>query len=1413
MPESLLQSEILNLQIDRDNSVFCLTLKSDVLIDHRSLTACKDLFRDAFQSFEIKINTVYSNELFDPAYLDTLVKKIAIKAPEANGFLNGANAVLNSGIITIDLKHGGKEQLLKSGVPILIQKQIKKEFGLEIQSVNFSGILEIPDILPPQESRQDSLKKKENNQTKSKGSNIKFEFSDLPFVDNTMKTIMGKIITNKPTPICDVNLESGNVTVWGDIFELIKKQSRDGKKSIYSVNITDYKGSITLKLLLDSSQTSSIDSLKVCDTVLVSGSVSYDKYDNDIVIMPKNICIVEKVNRIDNESEKRVELHLHTNMSAMDGMTPAERLIERAADWGHKAIAITDHGVVQAFPDAVSAVSKLRKKGKEIKLIYGVEGYFVNDMVQAVTGDIDSQFNHEFIIFDLETTGLNARTDRITEIGAVRLSGKKVVEVFNTFVNPGRPIPPKITELTGITNAMVQNAPDESSAIKQFYEFCGNCHILVAHNAAFDTGFLKACANRNGEEFFFTYVDTVPIAQSLYPSLPNHKLNTVAEGLSLGSFNHHRACDDAAILAEIFIKMLEELKKERNIDYVQQINKALVGADPKKLKTWHIIILAKNQNGIKNLYRLVSNAHINYFYRKPRIPKSELIKYREDLIIGSACEAGELYSAAVEGKPWGELCKIAEFYDYLEIQPRQNNEFLVRNGILKNTEAILELNKTIVSLGERLNKPVVATSDTHFLDPEDGIFREILMSGQNFADADFQAPLYFKTTEEMLKEFEYLGQANAKKIVIHNTKQIADQIEDCLKPIPDGTFTPVISGADEDLIKITKEKAKELYGENLPPIIKERMEKELDSIIKHGFAVLYIIAQKLVSKSVEDGYLVGSRGSVGSSLVATLAGITEVNPLPPHYYCPQCFFSEFYVDGTYGSGFDLPDKICPQCGHPLNRDGHDIPFETFLGFDGDKAPDIDLNFSGEYQSSAHRYTEELFGSAHVFKAGTISSVADKTAYGFVKKYLEEKGLVVHRAEESRLTIGCTGVKRTTGQHPGGMVIIPDGFEVYDFTPIQRPADAQESNIITTHFDFHSLHDTILKLDLLGHDVPTMYKHLEDYTGVKISNVPMSDKDVLSLFTSVHALNVSQEEIFSSTGTFALPEMGTDFVRKMLIESEPKTFADLLQISGLSHGTNVWNGNAQDLIKNGICNISEVIGTRDSIMTHLIQRGVDKKAAFNIMEITRKGRASTALTKEYIDEMKQFGIPDWYIESCKKISYMFPKGHAAAYVIAAIRLGWYKINYPKEFYAVYFTVRKEDFDTFSAVSGKQETASKIKALRARGNDRKDKEDAELSVLYIINEALCRGIRFLPIDLYRSDSIRYLIEDDGIRLPFIAMKGLGEAAARNLQACREKGPFISVDDVMKRSGASKTVIQNLEESGAFGNLPKSSQLTLF
>ncbi len=1429
--EVLCEGQIEKIEVYREKQAVRIRTVFPRFTPYSALRTLNENLRNRIlPGMRVEIAPHFSKALWSADCVPAVLERVRELDASLNGTFRDATAALDGETLTITLQHGGGELLEKRRTDRKISETVQAWFDVPV-TVVFTGKIKLENgdesviqrlhveeekrmraaVVEEMEQYEAAMKEKAAKRRVS----VREGASLMPqIILETARPLIGNVPKKAPVPISEATVEAGRVTIWGEVFDLEVKETRDGTRKIYSIDITDYTNSITLKMIQSVSDCSGADSIKKGMALLVTGSVEYDKYDRENVMRPSAVARAEMVEIVDSAKEKRVELHLHTNMSAMDGMTPAGDLINQAYKWGQKAIAITDHGVAQAFPDAMNAWLKIKKGGGDFKVIYGVESYFVNDLVPAVTGETDAKLDADFICFDLETTGLSPKTERITEIGAVRIHNGEITERFNTFVDPEKPIPPKITQLTGITDEMVQGAPKEKEAVQAFFEFCGKEAILIAHNAGFDTSFLRAVCGRQNMAFPYVYIDTVAMCRAMLKDIKNCKLDTVAKYLKLKPFNHHRASDDAAVLGEIFLNLVERLRDDYGAACVHDINSALAGGDPKKLPTYHQIILVKNLVGLKNLYKLISYGHLNYFYKRPRTPKSVLDQHREGLILGSACEAGELFRAMTRNEPWEKLMEIASYYDYLEIQPLGNNMFMVRNGDC-DVEQLKEYNRTIVKLGERLHKPVVATGDVHFKDPKDAAGRAILMAGQGFSDADEQAPLYMRTTDEMLKEFEYLGREKAYEVVVTNPNKIADMIEE-IRPIPEGVFPPFIDGAEEQLNSITWARTKEKYGDPLPEIVEKRLKRELGSINKHGFSVLYMTAQKLVADSEAHGYLVGSRGSVGSSFVATMSGISEVNPLEPHYICPNCKYSEFITDGSYLSGFDLPPKKCPRCGGDLDRDGHTIPFETFLGFDGDKTPDIDLNFSGEYQSGAHRYTETLFGRENVFKAGTIATVADKTAFGYVKKYAEERGRTLHKAEEKRLSIACTGIKRTTGQHPGGMVVVPKGKEVYDFCPVQHPANDQNSDNITTHFDFHSIHDTICKLDELGHDVPTIYRYLEDYTGIPVMKVSMSDPAVMSLFTSTEALGVKPEDIGSMTGTLSLPECGTPFVRQMLIDSQPKTFSDLLQVSGLSHGTDVWLGNAQDLIKNGTCTISTVIGTRDSIMTYLLLKGLEPKMAFKIMEITRKGNAKKLFTQEHIAAMKEHNVPDWYIDSCYKIKYMFPKAHAAAYMIATLRLGWYKVHKPVEYYAAYFTVRSEDFDGATAVQGKAAVQRRMKEIDMKMKEKQAsaKEEAAYSTFQIINEMLARGIELLPVDLHKSDAKKFLVEDGKIRLPFSSLSGVGEAAAHSLwEACRDGGDFISVDELQSRAKVSSAVIETLKNAGALQGLPDSSQTTLF
>mgnify|MGYP000099226327 FL=1 len=1437
LPQQISQGELTQLNINKQARLITLAVKFNGLVERNTLFDTEKLITKTL-AYHTVIKPHFPTELFSADYFPQLYAAVRRDIPSINGTLNNAEVRFENNTLTINLLNGGKTLLDSKGFDKALIKLVSEEFNLYI-SVNYTGTFEVEEsseeykaaiqdaqekinrenLQKAAEFYQEEVETAEKREEKhAENTTVEIEvregkFATPQIIQSSIRPLYGRSIRGKMIPISSISGDSGRIVVWGDVFDIEKKVTKSGDKNIFTIDITDYTGSTTAKVFNSIKESAVIDNIKKGDTIVVQGNVEYDKYAGELVVNARSIGTAQKVKVVDNAEKKRVELHMHTNMSQMDAVTSAGDLVNRAYQWGHKAVAITDHGVAQAFPDAMKAADKINKDEEKIKIIYGVEAYFMDDLVESVKGDADTGFDGTFICFDIETTGLSAARDKITEIGAVKVENGVITDTFSTFANPEMPIPQKITQLTGITDDMVKDAPSQSEAVGAFLEFAGD-NVLVAHNAPFDTSFIAKACEDMGREYNYTSIDTVAISRAILTDIKNCKLDTVAKFLRLGDFNHHRATDDAEMLARIFINLCQRLTDDYGITKTNDINTKIAGGDFKKLPTYHQIILVKNKTGLKNLYRLISYSHLNYFYKKPRIPKSELVKYREGLIIGSACCAGQLYMAILEGKPWGELKQIASFYDYLEIQPAGNNSFMIRDGKFNSVDELHEIDRTIIKLAKELGKPVCATCDVHFMDPTDSEFRKILMAGQGFKDAEQQAPLYFRTTAEMLKEFEWLGKDKAYEYVVENPNKIADMCE-YIRPIPKGTFPPNIEGAQEQLIDITWKRAKEKYGDPLPEIVKARLDKELNSITTYGFSVLYMTAQKLVADSEAHGYLVGSRGSVGSSFVATMSGISEVNPLCPHYVCPNCKHSEFITDGSYGSGFDMPPKNCPECGTLMDQDGHEIPFETFLGFKGDKVPDIDLNFSGEYQSKSHRYTEELFGKNNVFKAGTISTVAEKTALGFVKKFAQERGLVMHKAEEKRLAIGCTGVKRTTGQHPGGMVVVPRTNDVYDFCPVQHPANDVNSDNITTHFDFHSIHDTITKLDELGHDVPTIYHYLELYTGIPVMKVSMSDPEVMSLFTSPKALGVTEEDIDSKTGTFSLPECGTAFVRGMLIEAQPKTFTDLLQIAGLSHGTDVWLGNAQELIHNGTCTISEVIGTRDSIMTYLMHKGLEPGMAFKIMEIVRKGNATKLLTEEHFKAMREHNVPEWYIDSCMKIKYMFPKAHAAAYMIATLRLGWYKVHKAVEYYAAYFTVRSENLDGAIAMQGHQAVRDKMNNIKQKQSvhEATAKDEAEFQTLQIVNEMMARKIEFLPVDIYKSEAKMFKVEDGKIRLPFSSLPGVGGAAADSLAETGKHTEYLSIEDMQIKTKVTKAVIETLKDVGVLKDLPESSQMSLF
>ena len=1363
----------------------------------------------AFAGFEVSVYSLFPFGQITPSAVMELIEELKEEGLPVNGFLDKSRVDLEGSQLTIHLRTG--LHILESiGFGDKLAQRVENRTGV-LPTVK----LAVEQALSNQAWEEHIQQKVPVTAFVEKKQTAALKIPGLDLTDKPVEVFHGKLFKPEALqPLKDIGGEGGKVTVWGEVFA---SEVKGNFRKIYTVSITDYTGSVNLKVRAQEGEDcSKWEGLKPGTTLVIRGDCAFDKYERDYVVYPYDVLTVERRQREDNAPEKRVELHLHTKLSSMDGFCDPGKIVKLAHRMGHKAIAITDHGVCQGYPEAMLATDDIRKKDPDFKLIYGCEAYFVDDMIPVVYGKgASGPLSGSFVVFDTETTGLNTQMDKLIEISAVRVENGKITEAFDTFVDPAMPIPAKVVELTGINDGMVAGAPDPDTALKQFLEFAGD-RVLVAHNAhGFDIPILQAAARRAGVEFRNPYIDSLPMAQALYPGLGNYKLDTVNKYLELPKFNHHRAGDDAAALAAIFCKMLEDLAA-KDIRRVEDVNTGLGGnKEVLKKKYHHLIILVKNQVGLKNLYKIVSAAHTEYFFKRPRVPRSLLNQYREGLLLGSACEAGELYRAIVAGRDMDELKRIAAYYDFLEIQPLGNNEFMLRNGTVNSLEQIKDFNRKVVELGEALHRPVVATGDVHFQEPEDAIYRSIIQAGSGFKDADNQAPLYFRTTDDMLAQFDYLGPEMAYKVVIENPNRLADRIENGFRAIPWGTYPPSIEGAEQQLRDATWKTAKEHYGDPLPELVEKRLQKELDSICGHGYAVLYVIAVKLVAYSNQHGYQVGSRGSVGSSAVAHFSGISEVNSLPPHYLCPKCKHSEFITDGSVADGFDLPDKACPECGTQMLVDGHDIPFETFLGFYGDKEPDIDLNFSGEYQSSVHRYTEELFGKEFVFKAGTVSGLQDKTAYGYVKKYLEERGRTVNRVEENRLTLGCTGVKRTTGQHPGGMVVVPSHNEIYDFCPIQHPADDRDKGVLTTHFEFKYLHDTLLKLDELGHDVPTMYKYFEEMTGITMDQVPMNDKHVISLLVSTEALGVTPEQIDSKTGTFGIPELGTPFVRQMLLEAQPQSFSDLIQISGLSHGTDVWNGNAQDLIKNGTCSISEVIGCRDSIMTYLLHKGLEPKLAFNIMELTRKGKVAKNGFPEGAEEaMREHDVPEWYMDSCRKIKYMFPKAHAVAYLIAAIRLMWFKVYHPQAFYAVWFTVRGDDIDYEAAVGGKDVAMRHLKEINARLREERKAKDEDIQVsLQLVNEMLQRGYEFLPICLGKSRATKYVLEDDKVRLPYASLKGVGESAAIALEKAAEQGGYLSVEELQNMSVVSSAVMETLRQAGALGDLPDSNQLSFF
>ena len=1417
-----------------------MEISSDKYIEINEIEGLKNFIKSRFLLNDSKISIKY-NEGVKMKPLDkeliNIMLSISYKHPFLRAAVNNCEYEIKENTITLKFNMGVSRMLKDLKYDRVIKEEIKRLYGRYYKivfndSVSDEELLRInkersiKTMLKAQQeiklsvhkqkkspsTSEETYKTKQNRDYKSyesKGTKIDSEF-----------LILGRSAYLKESliKITDISPYEGRVCIDGEISNMETKELRSGK-ILVSFDLYDGSSSISCKSFLKPEQSEEVlGRLKKAKGVRLEGNSGYSKFSGEIEVIANTIVETKGLKRAvrkDNAEVKRVELHMHTKMSQMDAMTSATDLIKRAMSWGMKSIALTDHGVVQAFPEAHKL---LGRDNPDMKIIYGVEAYLAPDKKPSARNIKGQNIDTTYCVFDLETTGFSPKLEKITEIGIMKVKDGKVIDSFSTFVNPEKPIPSRVVEVTNITDDMVRDAETIDKVFPKMLEFMKGS-VLVAHNAEFDIGFLKHNAKELGYEFDFTYIDTLTLAQDIFHDFKTYKLGRIAKNLGIKVEVAHRALDDVDTTVKVFNVMMDELKERgaKNLEDIEEYacNEESKKVQYKKLKTYHAIILAKNYTGLKNLYKLVSYSHLDYFYKKPRILKSMYKKYSEGLILGSACCEGELYKAILEGKPDEEVERIASDYDYLEIQPLGNDDFLIRNEQVPDKEYLKDINRKIISIAEKQNKLVVATGDVHFMDPEDEIYRRILEAGQGFKDADEQAPLYLRTTEEMLKEFDYLGEEKAYEVVVTNTNKVADMCEQ-ISPISAEKCPPHIDGCEQTIKDIAYDKAHELYGDPLPTIVQERLDMELESIIKNGFSVMYIIAQKLVWKSNDDGYLVGSRGSVGSSLVAYMTGITEVNALQPHYRCPKCKYSDFNDYGV-SNGFDLPDKVCPNCGENLDKDGMDIPFETFLGFNGDKEPDIDLNFSGEYQAKAHRYTEVIFGKGTTFKAGTIGTIAEKTAFGYVKKYYEEHNQPINKAEITRIAKGCTGIKRTTGQHPGGIIVVPKGREIFEFCPVQHPADDPESDIITTHFDYHSIDQNLLKLDILGHDDPTVIRMLQDITGVDPHKIPLDDKETMSIFSSTDALGVTPEQINSKVGTYGIPEFGTKFARGMLVDTMPKQFADLLCISGLSHGTDVWLGNAKDLIDQGIVtSISDAVCCRDDIMVYLIKKGLPKNTAFKIMETVRKGKALKDPEKwaEYEALMREHEVPEWYIESCKKIKYMFPKAHAAAYVMMAFRIAWFKVHIPKAYYAAYFSIRAKAFDAEFMIYGKEKVKEKMKEITNMGNDAAPKDKDMYDDMELVLEMYERGFKFLPIDLYKSDATKFKVEEDGIRPPLNSISGMGNVAAESIYAAvHEETPISSVDNLKKRAKIGNAAADLLRKFGCLKGLQESDQVSFF
>ena len=1423
LPEELVEAlgrlAVVHAELDREARTIRLDAQAEQYLAEKQLQAlCRDIEKE-YGLRELKLSVRYpASELPNMDFRDLAQVFIRAFSPSA-AILAGAGYEVTDEAVVIRLKANGKDSILQNAKKA--EQFLRDRFGvskkIEVEAhSNLEGRALFEETA---RIRAEALKNAPaiTASAPQGGAKASGGAASTP-AEPAGALFYGRPFSGRPVRMEELNLDMFRVIVEGKVFAVQHRELKKRGAWVICFDMTDYTSSVRVNQFMEAAKAKPIiDNVQPGMWLRVQGKMSFDRYDNEMVLQPNAMEKIEAPKRRDTYPEKRVELHLHTTMSSMDALTDTGAAVKRAASWGHRAIAITDHGGAQSFPDAMKAASKAKVAGTDqnIKILYGCEGYYVNDVDDriAVHGEEDFSFDGEYVAFDLETTGLSSLHDTIIEIGAAIMKGNEVLSTFQTFVDPHRPLQPKIVDLTGINDPMLAGQPDISEAMPKFLEYVGS-RPLCAHNADFDIGFVTAACEKLGLPFHPTYVDTLILAQNLMPELGKYKLNIVADALSLPDFNHHRASDDAITCGYLLMRFFK-MMQEQGLDSLQKINPRMEqlrsGSKILDRRARHIIVFAKNSIGLRNLYRLISYGNLKYFKRVPIMPKSELLQWREGLIIGSACEAGELFQAILNHKSWAELKRIASFYDFLEIQPICNNRFMLDKGLAEDEEELRGFNRTIVRLGEELGKPVVATGDVHFLDPEDEIFRHILLATKQMPDADRPLPLYLRTTDEMMEEFSYLGPEKAHEVVIENPNRIVDWCES-LRPVPHNLFAPKIENSVEDLKALVYGKLHRLYGETPPELVQKRVDTEMHDIISCHYDVIYMSAQKLVQNSLEHGYLVGSRGSVGSSIVAFMSGITEVNSYPPHYRCPQCKFTTFEVPADCACGADLPDAVCPKCGAKLDKDGFNIPFETFLGFGGDKVPDIDLNFSGEYQAKAHAYCVQMFGKTHVFRAGTIGTVAEKTAYGYAKKYLSERNKTVPKAEENRLALGCVNVKRTTGQHPGGLVVIPQENEIWDFCPVQHPADDKDSEWITTHFEYHSMEENLLKLDMLGHDDPTMIRMLEDMTGVDAQKIPLDDQDTMSIFTSSKVLGYENDPILGPVGSVAIPEFGTGFTRGMLQETQPTKFDTLIRLSGFSHGTDVWLGNARDLILSKTASVNDAIGCRDDIMLYLIKCGMPEKRSFKIMEAVRKGRGLPDGAEE---EMKAAGVPEWYIGSCKKIKYLFPKAHATAYVMMAFRIAWFKVHQPLAFYAAYFYRRsqKGGFDEGMMCHGIELVKKKLQEIK-EDEDSSAKDDDLFTTLEVCYEFYLRGFTFAPIDIYHSHATKFQIEDGQLRPPFVAVAGLGETAAWDLMNAREGREFLSVEEFADACPkVSKTLIDQLQSAGAFGDLPLTSQLTLF